>query len=85
MARQVTIQAEGDVLGAEQAAAAASAAAAKEEKEGLVGRIVSLVGDLIGVNDAISCVTEGDVMGCINTGLTAVPLVGALQKPRKSF
>ncbi|MEV6007854.1 RHS repeat-associated core domain-containing protein [Streptomyces sp. NPDC051976] len=72
---QATIQAEDDALGAEQAAAtaAATAAAAKEQKEGLVGRIVSLVGDLIGVNDAISCVTEGNVMGCINTALTAVP------------
>jgi RHS repeat-associated protein len=72
---QATVQAEDDALAAEQAAAtaAATAAAANAQKEGLVGRIVSLIGDLIGVNDAIACFTKGDVMGCINTALTAVP------------
>lgn len=75
MPSAATVKAEDDALGAEQAAAtaAAVATAAKAQKEGLVGKIVDLVGDLIGVNDAIACFTKGNVMGCINTALTGVP------------
>lgn len=75
MPSTATVKAQDDTLAAEQAAAtkAATVAAAKAGKEGLMDRIVHLVGDLIGVNDAIACFTKGDVMGCINTALTAVP------------
>ncbi|MCM2419637.1 RHS repeat-associated core domain-containing protein [Streptomyces sp. RKAG293] len=60
---------------AERAAATAQAAAtaARKSKQGLTSQIINLVGDLIGFNDAKSCFTEGDVMGCINTALNAVP------------
>ncbi|MDI5964914.1 RHS repeat-associated core domain-containing protein [Streptantibioticus silvisoli] len=62
------------VAEAHQAAAAHAAAnAARAEQEGLGHRILSLVGDLIGVNDAVSCFTKGDVMGCISTALNFVP------------
>jgi hypothetical protein len=61
---------------AERAKATADAvlAAAQQQKEGLVHRVLNLVGDLIGINDAINCFTKGDVWGCINTGLNALPL-----------
>ncbi|MEV0095934.1 RHS repeat-associated core domain-containing protein [Streptomyces sp. NPDC050738] len=60
---------------AEQTAATARAvtAAAKKEKEGLLHKIINLVADLVGITDAVNCFTKGDVMGCVNTALNAVP------------
>ncbi|MFC5766753.1 RHS repeat-associated core domain-containing protein [Actinacidiphila bryophytorum] len=74
-ASSTTKKAQDDAAAAQRAADTASqvAAAARAHKEGLVSKIVHLVGDLIGVNDAISCFTEGNVMGCINTALGSVP------------
>ncbi|WP_265738137.1 RHS repeat-associated core domain-containing protein [Actinacidiphila epipremni] len=70
-----TAKAQDDAAAAQRAADTANsvAAAARAHKEGLVHKIIDLVGDLIGVNDAISCFTEGNVMGCINTALGSVP------------
>lgn len=70
-----TVKAIDDYQAAAQAAAtkAAVADAAKAQKEGLTDQIISLVGDLIGYTDAKNCFTKGDVMGCLNTALTAVP------------
>jgi RHS repeat-associated protein len=70
-----TQQADADAAAAQRAAATANsvAAAARAHKEGLVHKIIDLVGDLIGVNDAISCFTKGNVMGCINTALGSLP------------
>ncbi|MGO4635852.1 polymorphic toxin-type HINT domain-containing protein [Streptomyces sp. 2RAF24] len=48
-------------------------AKAKQEREELMSKIVDVVGDLIGFNDARDCFTKGDVMGCINTALNFVP------------
>jgi RHS repeat-associated protein len=84
---KATVQAEDDALAAAQAAATAAAtvAAANAQKEGLVSKIVHLVGDLIGVNDAIACFTEGNVMGCINTALTAVPWTKLFKAAKVGF
>jgi RHS repeat-associated protein len=57
----------------EAAAASAAAAAARANKEGLLHKVISLVGDLIGVNDAVNCFTKGSVVGCISTALNFVP------------
>ncbi|MFF2521811.1 RHS repeat-associated core domain-containing protein [Streptomyces liangshanensis] len=57
----------------QKATANAVLAAATAEKEGFTHQLVNLVADLIGVTDALNCFTKGDVMGCINTGLNAVP------------
>ncbi|MER6299585.1 RHS repeat-associated core domain-containing protein [Kitasatospora sp. NPDC001539] len=46
---------------------------AKHKREELVHKVVDVVGDLIGFNDARDCFTKGDVMGCINTALNALP------------
>ncbi|WP_233533875.1 RHS repeat-associated core domain-containing protein [Kitasatospora sp. SolWspMP-SS2h] len=54
-------------------AADAALAKAKQAREELVKKIVDVVGDLIGFNDARDCFTKGDVMGCINTALNFVP------------
>ncbi|GAA2633693.1 hypothetical protein Adu01nite_55690 [Paractinoplanes durhamensis] len=35
--------------------------------------IVNLILDLVGFNDAKACITEGDILACINTALQAVP------------
>ncbi|WP_033260440.1 polymorphic toxin-type HINT domain-containing protein, partial [Kitasatospora setae] len=48
-------------------------AKAKQAREELISKIVDVVGDLIGFNDARDCFTKGDVMGCINTALNFVP------------
>ncbi|MGW2643020.1 RHS repeat-associated core domain-containing protein [Streptomyces sp. NPDC001348] len=56
-----------------KATADATAAAAKKQASGLKHRLLNLVADVIGVTDAYNCFTKGDVMGCINTALTAVP------------
>ncbi|MFF0298601.1 polymorphic toxin-type HINT domain-containing protein [Kitasatospora sp. NPDC004614] len=54
-------------------------AKAKREREELISKIVDVVGDLIGFNDARDCFTKGDVMGCINTALNFVPWAKALK------
>ncbi|MEU9046817.1 MULTISPECIES: polymorphic toxin-type HINT domain-containing protein [unclassified Kitasatospora] len=46
---------------------------AKHKREELVHKVVDIIGDLIGFNDARDCFTKGDVMGCINTALNVVP------------
>ncbi|MFJ7899767.1 RHS repeat-associated core domain-containing protein [Streptomyces sp. NPDC096198] len=56
-----------------KATADATLFAAKKEASGLKHQILSLVADVIGLTDAYNCFTKGDVMGCINTALTAVP------------
>ncbi|GAA5001280.1 polymorphic toxin-type HINT domain-containing protein [Kitasatospora paranensis] len=61
-----------DALRQKQAADAALAKA-KQAREELLNKIVDVVGDLIGFNDARDCFTKGDVMGCINTALNFVP------------
>ncbi|MFJ3902916.1 polymorphic toxin-type HINT domain-containing protein [Streptomyces sp. NPDC090025] len=48
-------------------------ARAKQQREELMSKIVDVVGDLIGFNDARDCFTKGDVMGCVNTALNFVP------------
>ncbi|MFG2912346.1 RHS repeat-associated core domain-containing protein [Kitasatospora sp. NPDC048298] len=45
----------------------------KRKRDELVHKVVDIVGDLIGFNDARDCFTKGDVMGCINTALNVVP------------
>jgi RHS repeat-associated protein len=66
-------QAEERALERQKATADAAAAAARKQASGFKHRILSLVADLIGLTDAYNCFTKGDVMGCINTALTAVP------------
>ncbi|MFF3068611.1 RHS repeat-associated core domain-containing protein [Kitasatospora sp. NPDC057936] len=46
---------------------------AKHKRDEIVHKVVDLVGELIGFNDARDCFTKGDVMACINTALNAVP------------
>ncbi|MBO1332570.1 polymorphic toxin-type HINT domain-containing protein [Streptomyces sp. VRA16 Mangrove soil] len=48
-------------------------ARAKQQREELMSKIVDVVGELIGFNDARDCFTKGDVMGCVNTALNFVP------------
>jgi RHS repeat-associated protein len=57
----------------QKATANAAAAAAKRQASGFKHRLLSLVADVIGLTDAYNCFTKGDVMGCVNTALTAVP------------
>ncbi|MEV6496640.1 RHS repeat-associated core domain-containing protein [Streptomyces prunicolor] len=57
----------------QKATANAAAAAAKRQVSGFKHRLLSLVADVIGLTDAYNCFTKGDVMGCVNTALTAVP------------
>ncbi|MFE7638265.1 RHS repeat-associated core domain-containing protein [Kitasatospora sp. NPDC057518] len=45
----------------------------KRKRDELVHKVVDIIGDLIGFNDARDCFTKGDVMGCVNTALNAVP------------
>ncbi|MET7477803.1 RHS repeat-associated core domain-containing protein [Streptomyces sp. NPDC005648] len=66
-------QAEAKALQRAKATADASAAAAKKQASGLKHQLLSLVADVLGLTDAYNCFTKGDVMGCINTALTAVP------------
>ncbi|MEU1475472.1 RHS repeat-associated core domain-containing protein [Streptomyces sp. NPDC005760] len=56
-----------------KATANAAAAAAKKQVSGFKHQLLSLVADVIGLTDAYNCFTKGDVMGCVNTALTAVP------------
>ncbi len=64
-----------DAAAAERAKATADAtlAAAKKQKQGLIHQVLNLVGDLIGINDAVNCFTKGDAWGCISTALNFVP------------
>ncbi|MFK0195838.1 polymorphic toxin-type HINT domain-containing protein [Kitasatospora sp. NPDC090308] len=64
--------ASNDAMRQKQAADEALAKA-KQAREELISKIVDVVGDLIGFNDARDCFTKGDVMGCINTALNFVP------------
>ncbi|MFS4093357.1 HYD1 signature containing ADP-ribosyltransferase family protein [Streptomyces sp. AF1A] len=66
-------QAEARAAARAKATADAAVAAAKKQASGLKNRILSLVADVIGLTDAYNCFTKGDVMGCVNTALTAVP------------
>ncbi|WP_159028528.1 RHS repeat-associated core domain-containing protein, partial [Kitasatospora sp. MY 5-36] len=45
----------------------------KRKRDELVHKVVDIVGDLIGFNDARDCFTKGDVMACIGTALNVVP------------
>ncbi|WP_406204341.1 polymorphic toxin-type HINT domain-containing protein [Kitasatospora sp. NBC_01560] len=45
----------------------------KRKRDEIVHKVVDLIGDLIGFNDARDCFTKGDVMACVNTALNAVP------------
>jgi RHS repeat-associated protein len=81
-------QTEAEAAARAAAAASAATAAAKKNKEGLVHQVISLVGDLIGVNDAVNCFTKGDIMGCISTALTFVPwgkIFEAIKVGREAF
>jgi hypothetical protein len=66
-------QSEERALQRQKATADAAAAAAKKQATGFKHRLLSLVADVIGLTDAYNCFTKGDVMGCVNTALTAVP------------
>ncbi|WP_345564540.1 RHS repeat-associated core domain-containing protein [Streptomyces plumbiresistens] len=66
-------QSEQRALERQKATADASAAAAKRQASGFKHRLLSLVADVLGLTDAYNCFTKGDVMGCVNTALTAVP------------
>ncbi|SFH19352.1 RHS repeat-associated core domain-containing protein [Streptomyces mirabilis] len=66
-------QAEERALERQKATADAAAAAAKRQASGFKRRLLRLVADVIGLTDAYNCFTKGDVMGCVNTALTAVP------------
>ncbi|MFI8459250.1 RHS repeat-associated core domain-containing protein [Kitasatospora sp. NPDC085464] len=55
----------------------------KRKRDELVNKVVDIVGDLIGYNDARDCFTKGAVMGCINTALNMVPW-GKLAKALKA-
>ncbi|MEW2162207.1 RHS repeat-associated core domain-containing protein [Streptomyces sp. NPDC007084] len=66
-------QAEQRALERQKATADAAAAAAKKQASGFKHQLLSLVADVIGLTDAYNCFTKGDVMGCVNTALTAVP------------
>ncbi|MFH9083690.1 RHS repeat-associated core domain-containing protein [Streptomyces sp. NPDC017673] len=66
-------QAESRAVARAKATADATVAAAKKQAGGLKHRLLNMVADVIGVTDAYNCFTKGDVMGCINTALTAVP------------
>ncbi|MEU0201869.1 MULTISPECIES: RHS repeat-associated core domain-containing protein [unclassified Streptomyces] len=66
-------QAEVRAVQRAKATANAAAAAAKKQVSGLRHQLLSLVADVIGLTDAYNCFTKGEVMGCINTALTAVP------------
>ncbi|AUG80460.1 hypothetical protein CFP65_5774 [Kitasatospora sp. MMS16-BH015] len=57
----------------QQQAAEEALAKAKQAREELIKKVIDVVGDLIGFNDARDCFTKGDVMGCINTALNFVP------------
>ncbi|MFG3142191.1 RHS repeat-associated core domain-containing protein [Streptomyces sp. NPDC048211] len=67
------VQAEAAKAAQEVKTANAVAAAAKKQREGLTQKVISLVADVIGLTDAVNCFTKGDVMGCVNTALNAVP------------
>ncbi|MEV0533412.1 RHS repeat-associated core domain-containing protein [Kitasatospora sp. NPDC050463] len=45
----------------------------KRKRDEIVHKVVDLIGELIGFNDARDCFTKGDVMACVNTALNAVP------------
>ncbi|MFF4693441.1 RHS repeat-associated core domain-containing protein [Streptomyces sp. NPDC001307] len=66
-------QQEERALERQKATADAAAAAAKRQATGFKHQLLSLVADVIGLTDAYNCFTKGDLMGCINTALTAVP------------
>ncbi|MFJ9544380.1 RHS repeat-associated core domain-containing protein [Streptomyces sp. NPDC101225] len=66
-------QAESRALARAKATAEASVAAAKKQVSGFKHHLLNLVADVIGLTDAYNCFTKGDVMGCVNTALTAVP------------
>ncbi|MFF4121063.1 RHS repeat-associated core domain-containing protein [Streptomyces sp. NPDC001714] len=66
-------QAEARAVQRAKATANAAAAAAKKQVTGFKHQLLSLVADVIGLTDAYNCFTKGDVMGCVNTALTAVP------------
>ncbi|MFE3165772.1 polymorphic toxin-type HINT domain-containing protein [Streptomyces sp. NPDC059224] len=66
-------QAEARAVQRAKATANAAAAAAKKQVSGFKHQFLSLVADVIGLTDAYNCFTKGDVMGCVNTALTAVP------------
>ncbi|GHF51531.1 hypothetical protein GCM10018790_31710 [Kitasatospora xanthocidica] len=55
----------------------------KHKRDELVHKVVDIVGDLIGYNDARDCFTKGEVMSCINTALNVVPW-GKLAKAVKA-
>ncbi|MEU5633882.1 RHS repeat-associated core domain-containing protein [Streptomyces rishiriensis] len=66
-------EAEERALQRQKATADAAAAAAKKQASGFKHQLLSLVADVIGLTDAYNCFTKGDVMGCVNTALNAVP------------
>ncbi|MFE9436572.1 HYD1 signature containing ADP-ribosyltransferase family protein [Streptomyces sp. NPDC006640] len=66
-------QAEARAVQRAKTTADAAAAAAKKQASGFQHQLLSLVADVIGLTDAYNCFTKGDVMGCVNTALTAVP------------
>ncbi|MFJ8364449.1 RHS repeat-associated core domain-containing protein [Streptomyces sp. NPDC093984] len=66
-------QAEERALERQKATADAAVAAAKKQAAGFKHQILSLIADVIGLTDAYNCFTKGDVMGCVNTALNAVP------------
>ncbi|MER5882903.1 RHS repeat-associated core domain-containing protein [Streptomyces sp. NPDC001941] len=85
-----TTNAKAQQAAAERAAKTASAvaAAAKKERQGLADKLINLVADLVGITDAVNCFTKGDVMGCFNTALNAVPwgkLAKAIKAGYKAF
>ncbi|WP_245180316.1 RHS repeat-associated core domain-containing protein [Streptomyces montanisoli] len=68
-----TRHAEAQAAARKKASATAVLTAAKKQKEGFTHRIINLIADFVGVTDAVNCFTKGDVWGCINTALNAVP------------
>jgi RHS repeat-associated protein len=63
-------------------AKAEQARAAKAAKEGLTNRLIDLMGSLIGYDDVKSCLTKGDVMGCINTAVFDLPWTKLLESEK---
>ncbi|MEC3994483.1 RHS repeat-associated core domain-containing protein [Actinacidiphila sp. DG2A-62] len=70
-----TKQLDNEEHAAEQKKATAHAAqeAAKKVKQSLTHQLLNLIGAVIGVDDAIDCITKGSAMGCISTLANFVP------------
>ncbi|MFC4564970.1 polymorphic toxin-type HINT domain-containing protein [Nocardiopsis mangrovi] len=53
--------------------AEAEHAAAQEEYDGIDGELMTLLGEILGIEDARKCITEGDIIACIWTVIGFAP------------